>query len=268
MRRGDHQHRRDDLERHRLAELRRDPVGPGAGTVDDDRGFVDAIVWFRRRHSRPIARHVVDAHTFDDTRAESLGLALEGEDGAVGDRRAVRPADDAADAVWRDRRHQLAQLGLLDDLLVLETECLHLRDAIALGIEFGRGLGDLDLAVGFEAAVVVDEVGDAVPDRHRHHRQRDLGDVPAEPAHATGIDTGGMAADVVLLDQQHLHAAHRQMQRRGAALDAAADDDDVGLSPGRCSGHRRTTAFRAASVCGRLASSASVIGFTGGRRRK
>ncbi len=149
---------------------------------------------------------------------------------------------------------------------MLEAELLHLRDAGTLDIEFGRGLGDLDLAVGFEAAIVVDQRLDAMPDLHRHDRQRNFGDVPAEATHAASIDTRGMATGVILLDQQRLDATHSQVQCRRAALDATADDDDVGLRPGGRT-HNRTTALRAASVCGKAASSASVIGFTGGRRR-
>ena len=45
-------------------------------------------------------------------------------------------------------------------------------------------------------------------------------------------------------------------------MDAAADDDDVGGARSY-----RSTALRSASVLGSEASSASVIGFTGGRRR-
>ena len=67
-----------------------------------------------------------------------------------------------------------------------------------------------------------------------------------------------MVADSFLPVSQAL----ARVQRCRAAVDAAADDDDVGRL-----GHTRTTACTDASVFGMLASSPSEIGFTGGRSR-
>ena len=83
-----------------------------------------------------------------------------------------------------------------------------------------------------------------------------------ELAHPAGVDARGMAAGVVFLDQDRFHAPQRQMQGRRTAMDAATDDDDVGGT------HYLSTALRSASLIGSEASSASVIGFTGGRSRK
>ena len=240
--RGDHQHRRDHLQRHRLAELAGNAIGPCAGAVDDHRSLVRPGVGLDLPHAADLPQ-VADLDAFDEAGAEALRLALERENGAIGHRGAVGAADDGADAMWRDRRQQVAQLGLADDLLVIEPEQPDLLDPGALQRKLGLGLGDLDLTVAFEAAVVVDEMLDPVPQLHRGNRQRHLRQVASEPPHAAGIDAGGMAAGVVLLDQQRLHAAHRQMQCRRAPLDAAADDDRVRQPAGRRGAHRRTDRF-------------------------
>ena len=73
--------------------------------------------------------------------------------------------------------------------------------------------------------------------------KRHLGDVAGKLAHAAGVDARGVPARVVLLEQDRLDPAQRQMQRGGAAVDAAADDDDIGRA-----GHCRATAAVAASV--------------------
>src|SRR5271156_2196590 len=106
-----------------------------------------------------------------------------------------------------------------------------------------------------------------MPQLHRGDRERDLGGMAAEPPDAPGIDPRGMAADMVLLEHDALRAAPRQMQRRGAAVEAAAEHDHIG-GAGHGAAQLRTTALTAASVLGSAASSARVIGLTGGRRRK
>ena len=52
--------------------------------------------------------------------------------------------------------------------------------------------------------------------------------VARELAHAAGVDARGVPSGIVLLDQDGLQPAQRQMQRRLAAMDAAADHHDVG----------------------------------------
>ena len=99
----------------------------------------------------------------------------------------------------------------------------------------------------------------------------------SESTHATRIDARGMARDMILLQDEDAASGPRKMQRRGAAVQAAADDDDIGYGhesleekrqrAALCDAQMRTTAFTAASVFGNAASSATVIGFTGGRRR-
>jgi len=68
-----------------------------------------------------------------------------------------------------------------------EAECVQLGDARAAGIEFGVVLGDQHLAVTFEAAGIVDQLFNALPNFHRADRERDLGDMPGELADAAGI---------------------------------------------------------------------------------
>jgi len=82
--------------------------------------------------------------------------------------------------------------------------------------------------VAVKAAVVVDEVADTLPQRHRGDRQRHLRHMARQLAHAAGVDAGGMAAGVVLLQQSHGGTAQRQMQRRRAAVNAATDHDHIG----------------------------------------
>jgi hypothetical protein len=55
-----------------------------------------------------------------------------------------------------------------------------------------------------------------------------------------------MTAGVVLLDQDRLQAAQRQMQRRRAAMQATADDHDVGGAGGHGLGARDSS--RASSL--------------------
>ena len=68
-----------------------------------------------------------------------------------------------------------------------EAERVQLGDARATGIEFGVGLGNQHLTVAFEAAGVVDQFFNPLPNSHRADRERDLGDMPCELANAAGI---------------------------------------------------------------------------------
>ena len=86
--------------------------------------------------------------------------------------------------------------------------------------------------------------------------------MPRELADAAGVHARGVPAGIILLDQRRLQAGKAQMQRGGASVDAAADDDRIHVF-----GHPRTTALMSASLFGTAASSASVIGFTGARSR-
>ena len=111
-----------------------------------------------------------------------------------------------------------------------EAERVELGDTRAADRELLLVLGDQHLAVTLKAAIVVEEILDLLPDPHRADRERDLGDMPRELADAAGIDAGGVAAGIVLLDQHRLQAGEAQMQRGRASVDAAADDDRIHVS--------------------------------------
>ena len=130
--------------------------------------------------------------------------------------------------MFRHCRHETPQLGGIDQLLVHEAAQAEIGDALAEAREFGLALGHQHGAVGVEAAIVADQLLDAFPDVHRGDRQRYLMDVARQLPHAARIDARGVAAGIVLLDQDRLQAAQREMQRRRAAMDAAADDHDIG----------------------------------------
>ena len=142
------------------------------------------------------------------------------------------------------------------------SEPVQLLDPGSEALELVLGLGHQHLTVASEATVVVDEFSDAVPELHRIDGERDLGHIPRELPHAPGVHARRVPAGVVLLQQEHLQPPQRAMQSGRAAVDAAANDDEVGPR-----GAHRTTALVAASVFGSAASSARVTGFTGGRRR-
>ncbi|KAG1529176.1 hypothetical protein G6F50_018178 [Rhizopus delemar] len=59
--------------------------------------------------------------------------------------------------------------------------------------------------------------------------------MPRQGAHAARIHAGGVPPHVVLFAHPGAHARARQMQRRRAAVQAPADDDD--LCRPRCTGH-------------------------------
>ena len=69
-----------------------------------------------------------------------------------------------------DRGNQGAQFGAVDDLLMLVAERAQFRRAAAQGFKFRFVLRHLDLAVMFEAAIVVHQVLDAIPEFERRHR--------------------------------------------------------------------------------------------------
>ena len=78
-----------------------------------------------------------------------------------------------------------------------ETECVELGDARAADSKLFLVLGDQNLPMALEAAIVVEEFGNLLPDPHRTDRQRDLGNMPRELADAAGIDAGGLAKEMV-----------------------------------------------------------------------
>jgi len=147
---------------------------------------------------------------------------------------------------------------------MMEATERQVGDAGAAALQIGLVLGDQNLSVAGEAAIIVDQFGNIVPERHRGVGERDFRDVARELAHAAGIDAGSVTPGMVLLYQDDREPAHRAVHSGRAAMDAAADDDDIGAAPAVA---HRTTAVTEASVCGRAASSASVTGLIGGRRR-
>jgi hypothetical protein len=259
---ADHQHEGGGNDRRAFAERGGDTIGPGAGAIDDGGGCMARAVRSIDAPACALAAQPGDARPLGEARAGTRSGPAERHGGAKGIGGAVGPADDAAEAMIGNRRQHRAELVPVDEFLVVEAEGTHFLDARLQRDQLGLALGHLDLAVCIEAAIVVDEVLDAVPQLHRSGGERDLGRMAAESPHAAGIDPRGVAPGIVLLQHQHLEAAPRKMKRRRAAVNAAADDDDVRLR------HQpRSTALAASSVCGREASSARVIGFTGGRRR-
>jgi hypothetical protein len=164
--------------------------------------------------------------------------------------------------VRRYGRQDLPQLAAIDELFMVEADRPDLRCGLAQHFEVLLAFGHLDLSVAFEAAGIVNELLDVVPQLHRRDRQRHFGEMPAQPTHAAGIDSRGVARDMVFFDHDHAASRHCKMQRRRTAVEAPANHYHVGASD-----HMRTTAFTAMSVWGSAASSATVIGLTGGRRR-
>ena len=65
-----------------------------------------------------------------------------------------------------DGGHQALQLGPVDQLLVREAAQAQIVDAGAEAVELRFALRHQHLAVGFEAAIVVDEIVDPLPDLH------------------------------------------------------------------------------------------------------
>src|SRR5437868_15204626 len=92
-------------------------------------------------------------------------------------------------------------------------------------------------------------------------RQRDFRLMTRQRAHAACVDPRGMSANVVFFHDDRPDSRQRQMQSRGATMQSATDDYDVG----RPYIHRliRTTASTEASVWGSAASSPNVMGLIG-----
>ena len=135
-------------------------------------------------------------------RTECHRLARECQRGAIGQRGAIVAAHDAADAMLGHRGQQRVQLVAADQFLVRESQRGHTGHALPQGFQLGIVLRDLDLAVRGEAAVVIDQRRDLVPDLHRSNGQRHLGQMATQPAHTAGVDARCVAANVVLFEQQ------------------------------------------------------------------
>lgn len=139
---------------------------------------------------------------------------------------------------------------------MLEAQAAHHRDALGHLGQFGRRLGDADLAMGMEGAIVAGQLADAAPQLHAGDRQADLGRVAVHGADAAGIDARRMPPDMAALQHDDAPATLGQVEGGRAAVQTAADDDDIGLD-----GHVPESSPSAAN-------SPSVNGFSGGRMRK
>src|SRR6218665_1702258 len=134
-----------------------------------------------------------------DAGTERLRLALEGLRRAQRVGSAIAPRNHTAGAGAGNRGYQPAQFPGGDQFLMVKAAQSQHVDARAAVRQIGLGLGDQDLAVRTEAAIIVDEFADPVPERHGRVRERNLRDIAGELAHAAGIDARGMAAGMVFL---------------------------------------------------------------------
>lgn len=247
-----------------LAEAFGDPPRPGTGGIDEDRrvhraavGELDLEVGARsldRRHSDAL----------DNPGAQPFSLVAKGEHGPEGQGGPVRARDQPAYHMRCCGRHKVPELSLVDHLLMIEAGEAKGLGALPTRRQLGLRLGQLHLAVGLEAAIVVDEILDAVPHLHRGDRKRDLGQGTAKLTNAASVHARCMATGIVLLDEDHIGAPYRQLDGGRAAVNSATDDQDVA---GRHPVQPRSTMPISASLLSSVASSASVIGFTGDRRR-
>ena len=69
-----------------------------------------------------------------------------------------------------------------------KAACSKIRYALGKPGEFLRRLRNKHLTMRLESTVVVDNARNALPHFHRRDRQRNLGDMPCELAHAASID--------------------------------------------------------------------------------
>ena len=71
-----------------------------------------------------------------------------------------------------------------------QAERIQLGDARTTRIEFGGVLGHQHLAVAFEAAAIIDQLFNPLPNSHRADGKRDLGDMPCKLTNAaTGLQS-------------------------------------------------------------------------------
>ena len=256
---GDDHHRGARAERDLVADQRREARGPGAGGVDDDR----ALEARRRRRRTASRRRGARAPTTPPPSTISTPAASrrarEGERGAVGIGGAVASRPPARRrSAGASAGTQPAQLRRVDDLLVLVAERAHRLAARSSVAQLRRGLGDLHLAVGVEAAIVADE------------RSRCRATSPS-PRSEIGISARSrprvrtppaLAPDACRPTSRALEHDRRACR---AARDAAPPSSRAGRRRRR---RRRRVVGHAAFRVARLASSPSVTGFSGGRTRK
>ncbi len=197
-----------------------------------------------------------DAATLVDRHAGRLAAAAKRAQGAVRIGRAVPPRHQRADTMRAQRRNEPAQLRTIDDLFMRVAELPHLRRALVQLRQMLFGLRNPDLAVRVKAATVADDRLDAMPHVHRFERDRHLGEIAAKRADAGGGRARRVAADPRALENDDTLAGTREVKRRGQAVQAAADHDDVGM-----------IARHGSASYSSAASSPSVIGFSGGRTR-
>src|SRR5207237_6048419 len=131
-----------------------------------------------------------DRHAFTHLRAERDRLAAKRVSRAKWIGRAVAARYDSAGAMVGDSRHQSLELVATNQLFVGEPAQPEIVDTVAKFIEFVGVLGDEHLAVTHESAIIVDEIDDVLPQRHREHRDRHLREVTRELATAARIDAG------------------------------------------------------------------------------
>ena len=151
-----HQHGRDHFQRHRLAKLRRDAIGPGAGRVHD-LGRLDRPVAGLDPPHRAVAREPGHPHAFDHLGAPLDGAPAEGLGGAEGIGSTVTARDHAAGAMVGYRRHQALQLGAVDQLFVGKTPEPQIVDAGAEARQLLLALRHQHRAVAGKAAIVADQ---------------------------------------------------------------------------------------------------------------
>jgi hypothetical protein len=226
---GDHEHRRMGFERKRLAQHRRDLAAPGAGGVDD-RGRLEAPPAGLDPPCPALAPQRRDGRAALDAGAQRQDAAAKGVDRAVGDGGPVVAAVDRADAMRRQRRNEPAHLIGADQVFMVEPDGLDRSRPRAQPLQLRLGFGDIDLPAAREAAIVVDQRGDVMPERHRGGRQRHFGQVAPKAADPAGVDARGVTAGPVLLQHDHRAPAQRQMQRGRQPVQAGADHDHVGAT--------------------------------------
>jgi hypothetical protein len=204
-----------------------------------------------------MARLALDAphpRALEKLDAQGFRAGLERLGGPVRERETVLARDQSPDTMPGQGRHQPEQLVRTDQLLVLVSQGAHATGAFFQDLQFGFVFRDLDLAGHAKAAVVADQIGDSPPHLHGLDRERDLGRIAAEPTDPAGVHARGMTAHRVLLDHQAAQSPPRQLQRRGASVQATADDDGI-------QGHAASPSPCRAASCVRL------IGLIGGRIR-
>ena len=154
--RGDHQHRRHGLDRHRLAECGRDFAGPGAGGVDQHR----CSKAFGADIDVPEAVAVPDVaggHTLAHGGAELLRLAPERRRRLRRIGRTVAARDHTTGTGLGHSRDQPTQFSGVDQFLMGEAERVQFGNAGTASGEFILVLRNQNLAVAFKTAIVVEE---------------------------------------------------------------------------------------------------------------